>query len=148
MIAGAGAKFFSRGDNSGTHKKEMMIWEEAGINPSGIWYIVTGDLMWPTLSRCDNEHGYFMTDSSTFIVKKTEIKNLRVLFRGDPILVNIYHALTVPEGKTTKEMYRFVCKFIGFLESEKGQDMLRDYGKEEYGFALYMDLETARNYEQ
>jgi tungstate transport system substrate-binding protein len=148
MIADAGAKFFSRGDNSGTHKKEMMIWEDAGIVPGGNWYIVTGDLMWPTLSRCDDEKGYLLTDSSTFIAKKAEIKNLKVLFMGDPALLNIYHALAGPEGKTTKEIYSIVSKFIGFLESEEGQKILRDYGKEEYGVALYMDKETVRNYDR
>ncbi|MDB9822988.1 substrate-binding domain-containing protein [Deltaproteobacteria bacterium] len=148
MIANAGAKFFSRGDNSGTHKKEMMIWEDTGINPDGTWYVVTGDLMWPTLSRCDYEQGYFMTDSSTFIAKKTEIKNLKVLFRGDPMLINLYHAIAAPEGKTPKKIYSLISKFIAFIETEEGQKILRDYGKEECGFELYMDLETARNYEQ
>ena len=53
-IAQAKAKFFSRGDNSGTHKKEMSIWEKAGITPSGDWYIVTKDFMTATLKRADS----------------------------------------------------------------------------------------------
>ncbi|MFH0821668.1 MAG: substrate-binding domain-containing protein, partial [Pseudomonadota bacterium] len=62
-IAAAKAKFFSRGDNSGTHKKETDIWKKAGITPSGDWYVVTKDFMKATLKRANDEKGYFMTDS-------------------------------------------------------------------------------------
>jgi tungstate transport system substrate-binding protein len=54
MIAEAGAKFFSRGDNSGTHKKEMAVWKKAGIQPSGLWYVVTKDFMMATLKRAQS----------------------------------------------------------------------------------------------
>jgi tungstate transport system substrate-binding protein len=148
MIADAGVKFFSRGDNSGTHKKEMLIWEDAGIKPGGNWYIITGDSMWPTLSRCDTEQGYFMTDSSTFFVYKSKIKNLKVLLSGDPALINLYHALAVPEGMTSNEIQSLVYKFIGFIKSDDGQKLLRGYGKEEYGVALYMDIEAIRGYDE
>ena len=60
-IAEAKATFMSRGDNSGTHKKEMSIWKKAGIKPSGPWYVTTKDFMMATLKRADKENGYFMT---------------------------------------------------------------------------------------
>jgi len=148
MIAKKGAKFFSRGDNSGTHKKEMMIWEDAGIYPSGTWYIITNDFMWPTLSRCDAEQGYFMTDSSTFFSYRSKILNLKVLLSGDPALINIYHALASPEDRTTAEIYSLVLKFIGFIESEEGQKILRNFGREEHGVALYMDRDAVRDYDR
>ena len=56
-IASAKAKFFSRGDNSGTHKKETDVWKKAGISPSGPWYIVTKEFMTATLKRADQERG-------------------------------------------------------------------------------------------
>ena len=64
-IASAKARFLSRGNNSGTHKKEMRIWETAGITPTGNWYIITKDFMMATLKKAKEVNGYFMTDSST-----------------------------------------------------------------------------------
>ncbi len=69
-IASSKSKFFSRGDNSGTHIKEMDIWKKAGITPAGDWYVVTNDLMVATLQRANAEKGYFMTDSSTWVSNK------------------------------------------------------------------------------
>ena len=99
-IAGAQAKFFSRGDNSGTHKKEMGIWQEAGLKPAGDWYVVTKDFMTATLKRANDEKGYFMVDSSTWVAEKKNLPNLVVLFKGDKALVNTYHALVQPAGAT------------------------------------------------
>ena len=146
-IARKQAKFFSRGDNSGTHKKEMTIWELAGIRPAGDWYIVTHDFMGPTLMRADRERGYFMTDSSTFYVKKAKIRNLEILFRGDPILVNVYHALVASPERYPEANYALAIKFVGFLSSPEGQGILREYGKLQYGSALYNDAEYAKQRE-
>jgi tungstate transport system substrate-binding protein len=81
-IASAKAKFFSRGDNSGTHKKETDVWQKSGVVPSGPWDIVTKDFMTATLKRADQEKGYFMTDSSTWAAESKSIPNLKILFRG------------------------------------------------------------------
>jgi len=94
MIADAQATFLSRGDNSGTHKKEMSIWDMTGISPSGDWYMVTNDFMMATLKKANQVGGTFMTDSSTWVAGKKGLDNLAVLFRGDPYLVNVYHALS------------------------------------------------------
>ena len=69
-ISAAKALFFTRNDNSGTHKKEMMIWKMAGLIPSGAWYVATNDFMGPTLIRADKEKGYFMTDSAPTMQKR------------------------------------------------------------------------------
>jgi tungstate transport system substrate-binding protein len=69
-IAAAKAKFFSRGDNSGTHKKEMDVWKKADLTPQGGWYVVTKDFMTATLKRANQGKGYFMVDSSTWVAKK------------------------------------------------------------------------------
>ena len=148
MISRGKAKFFSRGDNSGTHKKEVSIWEDARIKPEGSWYIVTNDFMEPTLFRADAEKGYFMTDSSTFFANKLNVKYLKVLLRGDPVLINVYHALAGIEDNNSTEVYSLVTKFIDYIKSEEGQKILREYGENEYGYALYMDAKTARKYEK
>ena len=97
-IAAAKAKFFSRGDNSGTHKKEMDLWKKAEIKPQGDWYVVTKDFMTATLKRANQEKGYFMVDSSTWVAENKAAPNLKVLYRGDKLLVNTYNALAQPAG--------------------------------------------------
>ena len=141
-IAKAKSNFFSRGDNSGTHKKEMSVWEKAGIKPSGSWYIVTKDFMMATLKRADTERGYFMVDSSTWVATKKELQNLKVLFRGDLVLVNTYHALCLPDNTTHGQP--FASKFIDFVASEEGQKIIREYGKNLYGEGIMM-LNTQNN---
>lgn len=144
-IAKVKAKFFSRGDNSGTHKKEMAIWNMAGIKPAGDWYIVTKDFMMATLKRADREQGYFMTDSSTWIAARKDLNNLKVLFKGDKFIVNTYHALCQPEAATPGAA--MAAQFIDFVASEEGQQIIRDYGKKEYGEGLYNDAVYASQFE-
>ncbi len=143
-IAAAKAKFFSRGDNSGTHKKEMDFWKAADIKPQGDWYIVTKDYMTATLKRANQEKGYFMVDSSTWVAAKKEVPNLKILFKGDKLLVNTYHALCQPAGATPGAAT--AAKFIAFVGSPAGQKIIADYGKEKYGEGLYNDAAYARQY--
>jgi tungstate transport system substrate-binding protein len=144
-IAAAKAKFFSRGDNSGTHKKEMAIWKEVGIKPEGPWYIVTKDFMIATLKRADQEKGYFMVDSSTWVAEKKAMPNLKILFKGDKLLVNTYHALCQPKDATPGAA--LAAKFIAFVASPAGQQIIKDYGKDRYGEGLYNDAAYARKFE-
>jgi tungstate transport system substrate-binding protein len=144
-IARKQTTFFSRGDNSGTHKKEMDVWKQAGIAPSGPWYIVTKDFMTATLKRADAEQGYFMTDSSTWVAEGKRTPNLTILFRGDKFLVNTYHTLTVPPGRTAGEGK--AAAFIRFVASERGQQIIREFGKTEHGAGLYNDAAYAKQYD-
>ena len=146
-IAAAAAKFVSRGDNSGTHQKEMQIWQKAGLQPGGPWYIVTKDFMTASLKRANAEGAYFMSDSSTWIMEKGVAPDLVILYRGDQGLVNTYHALiSSPPGKTpgrdTAE------KFIAFVASPSGQLIMRDYGRRDYGEGLYNDAAYARQFDR
>ena len=143
-IANAKANFLSRGDNSGTHKKEMGIWKTAGIDPRGGWYVITKDFMMATLKKANTVNGYFMTDSSTWVAGKKELNHLTVLFRGDPVLINTYHGLCQPKGATPAQAAAEA--FIDFLGSDKGQAIIRDYGKAEYGEAMYNNAAYAKEY--
>jgi tungstate transport system substrate-binding protein len=143
-IAQANAPFLSRGDNSGTHKKEMAIWEQAGIEPGSDGYMITKDFMMATLKKADAVKGYFMTDSSTWVAGKKDLSNLTVLFKGDPFLINTYHALCQPEGRG--KYPGIASKFIDFVGSEQGQRIIRDYGKDLYGEAMYNDAKYARQF--
>ena len=144
-IASAKAKFFSRGDNSGTHKKEMSIWKMAGIKPEGSWYVVTNNFMMATLKKANAEKGYFMTDSSTWVVGMRDLKNIKILFRGDKYLINTYHGLCQPAGATPGA--ELAAKFIDFLASKEGQKIIAGYGKDKFGQAMYNDAVYAKKYD-
>jgi tungstate transport system substrate-binding protein len=144
-IAGARAKFFSRGDNSGTHKKEMDVWQKADLKPQGDWYVITKDFMTPTLKRANREQGYFMVDSSTWVAEKKDVPDLKILFKGDKMLVNTYHALCQPAGATPGATT--AAKFTDFVASEKGQKVIREYGKDKHGEGLYNDAAYAKKYD-
>ncbi len=143
-IAETKQRFLSRGDNSGTHKKELFIWKKAGIKPSGDWYITTKKFMMATLKQANAVGGYFMTDSSTWVAGKKEMENLTVLFRGDRVLVNTYHALCRTDGNT--DLLALAEKFVDFLGSEKGQRIITEYGKDLYGESLYSNAAYAEQY--
>jgi tungstate transport system substrate-binding protein len=144
-IATAKAKFYSRGDNSGTHQKEMELWTKVGITPFGEWYVATRAFMIATLKRANDEQGYFMTDSSTWVAEKNNMAQLKVLFRGDKSLVNVYHALGQPDGATAGAAS--AARFIQFVASEEAQKILREFGKDEFGEGLYNDAGYARQFE-
>lgn len=135
-IARSESLFFSRGDNSGTHKKELSIWKKAGIKPTGNWYRVTGKFMGATLKEAGQGQGYFMTDRSTYIYLSKDI-DLDILFDGDPSLINHYHAIAVNPVKYPERNYELAVNFIGFITSLAGQKIIRDYGKKEFGKPLY-----------
>lgn len=145
QIAEAKAPFFSRGDNSGTHKKELAIWKKAGVEPAGAWYVVTKDFMIATLKRANNEGGYFMTDSSTWVAEVKNFPKLGILFRGDKFLINTYHTLVQPAGATPGA--ELAAKFVDFVTSEEGQNIIRNFGVKEHGASLYNDAEYAKKYD-
>lgn len=145
-ISKASSKFFSRGDNSGTHKKEMAIWKKANVNHQGQWYIITKEFMKATLKRANDDKGYFMTDSSTWVAEKKNLPNLKILFRGDKFLINTYHALSQPKDATPGQ--KWAAKFIEFVGSKEGQKIIADYGKDKYGEGLYNDAKYASQFEK
>ena len=96
-IAGARAGFASRGDDSGTHKKEMALWQDAGIDPSassGDWYLETGSGMGATLNVAVGKRAYVMTDRATWIGFRNKA-DFVVLAEGDPKLFNQYGVIVV-----------------------------------------------------
>ncbi len=143
-IAEKQAKFITRADNSGTHKKELEVWRRAGIEPHGDWYIATNDFMTASLKKANAIRGYFMTDSSTWVMEKNNVPDLEILFRGDKFLVNTYHALLAPPGTTAHG--RLAAQFVEFVGSGAGQRIIRDYGKDRYGESLYQDAAYARQF--
>ena len=128
--------FFSRGDDSGTHKKEMAIWDEVGITPGGDWYQETGEFMGATLKIADENEGYFMTDRSTYIAMRDDL-NLEILVEGDPDLVNYYSAIAVNPEKYPNINYELTRTFIEYIVSPEGRTIIENFGRDKYGEPLY-----------
>lgn len=139
-IAQKQALFYTRADDSGTHKKELSIWKSAGIEPKGAWYVANKDFMLATLKKADDTKGYFMSDSSTYKLAKKELKNLKLLFSKDKVLINTYVAMTKPDPS------KLALEFVNFISSKEGQKIIADYGKDKYKESLYEDANYAKKY--
>jgi tungstate transport system substrate-binding protein len=144
-IAASQSAFVSRGDNSGTHQKEMQIWKQSGIEPTGNWYIVTKDFMTASLKRANSEGAYFMSDSSTWIMEKNVAPDLMIHFRGDRFLVNTYHAIVAPPGATLGR--DTAQRFVAFVASPVGQEIIAQYGRTSFGEGLYNDAAYAKQFD-
>jgi len=122
-IAEADAAFTSRGDNSGTHKKEMALWAEAGIDPAaadGNWYRETGSGMGPTLNTAASMSAYALADRGTWISFNNR-QDLEVLVEGDPRLFNPYGVILVNPERHPHVNAEAGQRFIDWLVSETGQ---------------------------
>jgi len=136
-IAGAGALFLSRGDNSGTHSKEKGIWTAAGIDPVGQkWYQETGLGMGQTLNVANEKNGYTLADRGTYLALKKNL-NLAILKEGDPILLNIYHVIGVNPAKWPKVNTAGAKAFSDFMVSAEVQAIIKTYGVDKYGSPLF-----------
>ncbi|MEW6161986.1 MAG: substrate-binding domain-containing protein [Nitrospirota bacterium] len=134
-IAEKGSPFVSRGDDSGTNIKELDIWDNAGINPKGKgWYFETGAKMGDTLLTASQKRAYTMTDIGTFLNYESKI-NLKILFKGDPILRNNYSVIAVNPEKFPETKYREAMDFIAFVTSPEGQRLIANYKK--HGINLF-----------
>ncbi|MGH3457197.1 substrate-binding domain-containing protein, partial [Aeromicrobium sp.] len=131
-IADQKASFASRGDDSGTHAKELSIWEEAGIEPKGSWYIETGQGMGDTLTIADQKQAYTLADRSTFLATKSLESG--IAFEGSDDLLNNYHVIVVDhEGTNTACAEEFSSWILG----APVQDTIGKFGVEEYGEQLF-----------
>jgi tungstate transport system substrate-binding protein len=134
-IAEKGSSFVSRGDDSGTNIKELDIWDDAGINPKGKgWYFETGAKMGDTLLTANQKKAYTLSDMGTFLNYESKI-NLKILFKGDPILRNNYSVIAVNPDKFPNVKYREAMDFIAFVTSPEGQRLIADYKK--HGICLF-----------
>jgi tungstate transport system substrate-binding protein len=136
-IAAAGALFLSRGDNSGTHSKEKGVWKAAVINPVGQkWYQETGLGMGQTLNVANEKNGYTLADRGTYLTLKKNL-SLAILKEGDPILLNIYHAIGVNPVKWPKVNTAGAKAFSDFMISSEVQAIIKTFGVDKYGSPLF-----------
>ena len=138
-VASSGSLFMSRGDNSGTHAKEKGLWKAAGINPEGQkWFQQTGLGMGETLNVAAEKKGYLLADRGTYLAlnKKARL-GLEILVAGEPKLLNIYHVIEVNPAKWPKANNAGAKAFGDFMVSKKAQNVIRTFGKKEFGSPLF-----------
>ena len=133
LIAQEHAPFASRADDSGTHAKEMSLWEQAGIKPSGSWYVETRQGMGETLTIASQKQAYTLSDRGTFLA--TDNLQSKIEFQGSPDLQNPYHVIVVDHGGTTN----VACaeEFSLWIRSGPVQQTIADFGVEKYGQPLF-----------
>jgi len=120
------ASFISRGDDSGTHKKEKAIWKAAGITPSGSWYSEAGQGMGAVLQIADEKKGYALADRGTYIAYQDKV-DLVVCFEGDAILFNPYGIIAVNPAKHAHAKYDLAKKFIDYVVGAQGQKIIAEF---------------------
>lgn len=139
MIAVAEAPFVSRGDDSGTHKKELSIWSGTDADPNGgkpAWYIESGQGMGATLIIASEKAAYTLTDRATYLANQANL-DLAILVEGDAVLLNVYHVMTVSPDKWPDVNYAGAMAFAEFMTSDDTQAVIKEFGVEAYGQPLF-----------
>ena len=118
--------FVSRGDDSGTDKKEKSLWQIANTIPDGAWYMAVGQGMGATLQIADEKEAYVLCDRGTFIAYRDKI-GLIILSEGDPLLFNPYGIIAVNPERFPHVKYMEAMQMIAWVTSIEGQDIIREY---------------------
>lgn len=132
------AIFVSRGDDSGTHKKELGIWEKLGLTPTeNTNYVETGQGMGNTLQVAAEKQGYVLTDRATYLAQKDNYADMEIIVEGDDALLNIYHVMEVNPEKNDQINNDGAKAFVEFMVSDDIQNVIEEFGKEEFGQSLF-----------
>ncbi len=132
------ALFVSRGDNSGTHVRELMIWSRTGLDPHGReWYLETGSGMSNTLLVANEKKAYTLSDIGTFLKLKKDgrLPDLEILYMNGTELINVYSAYMVSSCSGREKSV--AEEFIEFITSSEGQQLIASYGVDKYGQSLF-----------
>lgn len=124
--------FVSRGDNSGTNKKEILLWKNAGVAvpDKDPWYIQTGQGMLATIQIAEQRNGYTMTDRGTYI--KYSHNNggkpvLKVIVEGDAILLNQYSAIAINTGNCPNAKFDLAMTFSDWMAGSQAQQLIKEF---------------------
>jgi tungstate transport system substrate-binding protein len=129
--------FISRGDQSGTNTKELGIWTALNIKPAGDTYVSTGQGMGQTLLIASQKNGYTLTDRATWLAQQKNLPNLKIVVEGGNDLMNVYHVMQVNPEKHQGVNSKDAKKFVNFMVSDKTMKVIANFGKKEYGQALF-----------
>jgi tungstate transport system substrate-binding protein len=130
--------FISRGDDSGTHKQELSLWQAAGIDPKTIRQREeTGQSMGATLNVADQKRAYTLTDRGTYLALRKRLR-LAILVQGAPSLLNIYHVYVVNPARHKNVKAAGSRAFVRFMVSPAIQRAIGDFKRQEYGESLFV----------
>lgn len=146
-IAQTKSIFISRGDKSGTHKKELAVWAKAGIKPAGgderhpalmrgAWYLEAGQGMGEVLTMADIKAAYTLSDRGTYLVHRAKT-SLKIMVEGDPILINPYSVIVPSPDKFPNMNLKGAETFAEFLLAPDTQKLISEFGKDKYGQPLF-----------
>ena len=126
------AYFVSRGDNSGTHKKELSLWKAAKmpIPEKERWYVQTGQGMLATINVAAERSGYTMTDRGTYIKYEANLKGnppLKILVEGDANLLNHYSVIAIAKKHCPRVRYETAMQFIEWITGSQAQQLIKDF---------------------
>jgi tungstate transport system substrate-binding protein len=137
-IFDSSSTFASRGDDSGTHKKELSIWESISVTPTeNSAYVETGQGMGNTLQVAAEKQGYVLTDRATYLAQKENYPDMEIVVEGDDALLNIYHVMEVSPDKNDQINNEGAKAFVEFMIDSEVQELIESFGKEEYGQSLF-----------
>ena len=125
-IAAGDSAFISRGDDSGTHQKELELWTTAGIVPRGEWYLAAGQGMGAVLKITDDKQGYTLADRGTYLALREKL-SLVILSEGDPALFNPYHVILVNPARHPHVRSELARRYVEFIRGEEGQRIIREF---------------------
>jgi len=134
------ATWVSRDDASGTDQFEKALWMQIGINPKGQpWYLSSGQGMGATLTLADQKNAYTLSDRATYLAQKDKLASV-IEVQGDKPLLNIYHVMPVNPTKFPNVKINAAGgkAFADFMVAPDTQKVIADFGKDEYGQALFM----------
>lgn len=133
-----GSPFITRGDDSGTHKKELALWKSAGFDPNGqAWYMETGQGMGASMIVASEKEAYILTDRATYLANKDNYQ-LELLVEGDNSLLNVYHVITVNQSKWSDVNYDGALAFAKFMTEAATQEAIGEFGVDKFGQPLFI----------
>jgi tungstate transport system substrate-binding protein len=138
-IAERHARFVSRGDQSGTHQRELQLWKRAGGLPAAPrdWYIESGQGMGATLLMADEKHAYTLTDIGTYLAWRSKLE-LVPLVDGDSLLYNVYHVLELNPKTAPRANLAAGKALADFLVAPETQARIGAFGKAQFGRSLFI----------
>jgi tungstate transport system substrate-binding protein len=138
-IAGAQARFVSRGDRSGTHTLERALWKAAGVTPGAPWYIESGQGMGATLGIADDRRAYTLTDRATLLAFSKRVR-LVTMVEGDRPLLNIYSVMEVNPANGPRVNAVGGKAFADFMLAPETQAVIKTFGVDRYGQPLFVPI--------
>jgi tungstate transport system substrate-binding protein len=135
-LAETEASFISRGDESGTHKKELALWKLTEIEPAGDWYVEAGQGMGAVITMANDMQAYTLSDRATWLNYSAET-DMKIVTEGDSNMFNQYGVIVVDPSKNEQINAEGAKDFQEWIIGEKAQKLIAEYGIEEFGDPLF-----------